>query len=80
MYRFLLPAVVSVLAGLLIGAVAVFGVTLVAQRDNGPTLRQDYEQVSVSNQVEYGDRCFHGHCLPCNSKRSCENFVRPYLP
>jgi hypothetical protein len=80
MHRFVLPAVVSVLAGLLIGAAAVFAITLVAQRDNEPTPRQDYEQVSVSNQVEYGDRCFHGHCLPCNSKWSCENLIRPYLP
>jgi hypothetical protein len=80
MKRFVLPAAVSVLAGALVGAAAVFGITLVAQGETEPTLTEGYEPSSVSNQVEYGDRCFHGHCLPCNSKQSCENFIRPYLP
>jgi hypothetical protein len=80
MNRILLPAMVSVLAGLLLGGATVLGITLVAQSEEKPTLTRDYERSSPANQVEYGDRCFHGHCLPCNSKEECEDLIRPYLP
>lgn len=64
MNRFVLPAAASVLAGLLLGAATVLGVTLVAESEDEPTLTQGYEQSTVSSRVEYGDRCIHGHCIP----------------
>jgi hypothetical protein len=29
--------------------------------------------------VEYGDRCYHGHCLPCNGPQDCVNKLPPWL-
>jgi hypothetical protein len=56
MNRFLLPAGASIAAGLMLGAAAVFGVTLVAQGEPLP-LDQRHEQSVGANQVQYGDRC-----------------------
>ena len=56
MTRFLLPVGASIAAGLMLGAAAVFGVTLVAQGEPQP-LDQRYEQSVEANQVQYGDRC-----------------------
>jgi hypothetical protein len=30
--------------------------------------------------VQYGDRCYHGHCLPCDSVQGCVNKLPPLLP
>jgi len=29
--------------------------------------------------VGYGDRCYHGHCLPCDSVQGCLNKLPPGL-
>lgn len=64
MSRFLLPAAASVVAGLLLGAAAIVGITLLVQDRSEPTLTPANTESSVSSRVDYGDRCFHGHCLP----------------
>jgi hypothetical protein len=56
MTRFLLPVGASIAAGLMLGAAAVFGVTLVAQGEPQPPDHR-YEQSLGANQVQYGDRC-----------------------
>jgi hypothetical protein len=77
--RFVLPAAASMLADLLLGGAAGVGITLVARGQDKPALTQDDEKPSVSNRVEYGDRCFHGHCLPCDSKQSCLDELPPHI-
>jgi Protein of unknown function (DUF2613) len=70
-------AAASIAVGVSIGAAATVGVTLASQ-DHGvapvpsPATRAPY-------LVDYGDRCFHGHCLPCDSKQSCLNKLPPGL-
>ncbi|HYB35077.1 MAG TPA: DUF2613 domain-containing protein [Mycobacterium sp.] len=64
MRRSVLPAAASIVAGLALGAAAVMGVTLVVQQDARAVQPQHDPNPSVSNLVQYGDRCFHGHCLP----------------
>ena len=54
--RFLLPAAASVVVGLLLGAAAIFGVTLMVQQDTKPPLQAGDPGSSVLNRVEYGDR------------------------
>jgi hypothetical protein len=71
-------AVASVAVGLSIGAAATVGVTLATE----PTA--DHRVAPVQSPagprlVDYGDRCFHGHCLPCDSKQSCLNQLPPGL-
>jgi Protein of unknown function (DUF2613) len=56
MDRFLVPAAASIVVGLLLGAAAVFGVTLMVQQDNKPPLQAGDPASSVLNRVEYGDR------------------------
>ena len=41
---------------LLLGAAAIFGVTLMVQQDNKPPLQAGDPASSVLNRVEYGDR------------------------
>jgi hypothetical protein len=55
MNRFLLPAAASIVVGLLLGAAAIFGVTLMVQQDTKPSLTIG-EGASILNRVEYGDR------------------------
>ena len=55
MNRFVLPAAASIVVGLLLGAAAVFGVTLMVQQDTKPPLTIG-EGASILNRVEYGDR------------------------
>jgi Protein of unknown function (DUF2613) len=78
MTGFTLAAVASIAAGLSIGAVATVGVTLAVQ-DHSTAPVQGPPPRSGPYLVEYGDRCFHGHCLPCNSKQSCLNQLPPAL-
>jgi hypothetical protein len=54
--RFALPAAASIVVGLLLGAAAVFGVTLMIQQDTKPPLQAGDPGSSVLNRVEYGDR------------------------
>ena len=56
MDRFLVPAAASIVVGLLLGAAAVFGVTLMVQQDTKPALQAGDPASSVLNRVEYGDR------------------------
>lgn len=70
MIRLVLTAVASVTAGLLLGAAAVLGATLVAQGDT-ESVNQGYEKSTAPNQVQYGDRSIHAHYLPCKSKPLC---------
>jgi hypothetical protein len=55
MNRFVLPAAASVVVGMLLGAAAVFGVTLMVQQDTKPPLSIG-GGASILNRVEYGDR------------------------
>ncbi|BBZ63187.1 MULTISPECIES: DUF2613 domain-containing protein [Mycobacteriaceae] len=56
MDRFIVPAAASIVVGLLLGAAAVFGVTLMVQEDSKPPLQAGDPASSVLNRVEYGDR------------------------
>lgn len=56
MPRFVLPAATSVVVGLLLGAAATFGVTLMVQQDTKPPFPQGDPASSVLNRVEYGNR------------------------
>ncbi len=53
--QFALGASVSMVIGLLLGAAAIFGVTLMVQQDTKPPLAPG-EGSSILNRVEYGDR------------------------
>jgi hypothetical protein len=54
--RYVVPSAASVVVGLLLGAAAVFGVTLMVQQDTKPPLQAGDPASSVLNRVEYGDR------------------------
>jgi hypothetical protein len=62
MTGFTLAAVASIAAGLSIGAAATVGVTLAVQ-DHKVAPAQGPPSPSAPYLVEYGDRCFHGHCI-----------------
>lgn len=51
-----MPSAASIVVGLLLGAAAVFGVTLMVQQDSKPALPAGDPASSVLNRVEYGDR------------------------
>lgn len=70
MPRFVPAAVASILGGGVLGATAVLGITSAVQQDTPPTLPWGDGQSPPANSVEYGGRCYHGHCLPC-SGRDC---------
>ena len=56
MNRFVVPSAASIVVGLLLGAAAVFGVTLMVQQDTKPPLQAGDPASSVLNRVEYGNR------------------------
>ncbi|MCW2689331.1 MAG: hypothetical protein JWR37_4221 [Mycobacterium sp.] len=56
MNRFVVPAAASIVVGLLLGAAAIFGVTLMVQQDTKPPLNAGDPASSVLNRVEYGNR------------------------
>src|SRR5258708_5327287 len=58
MDRFLVPAAASIVVGLLLGAAAIFGVTLMVQQDSKPPLQAGDPASSVLNRVEYGNRTY----------------------
>ncbi|HWT48864.1 MAG TPA: DUF2613 family protein [Mycobacterium sp.] len=71
-------AVAGIAAGLSIGAAATVCVTL-ALEDHDMTPAQEQPTPSSPYLVEYGDRCFQGHCLPCDSVEGCLNKLPPIL-
>ena len=56
MDRFLVPAAASIVVGLLLGAAAIFGITLMVQQDTKPPVQAGDPASAVLNRVEYGDR------------------------
>ncbi|MCV7028152.1 DUF2613 family protein [Mycobacterium sherrisii] len=66
MTGFALAAVTGVVAGLMIGAAATVGITLAVQ-DHG-TMHEPAAPATRSPTgpylVNYGERCWHGHCIP----------------
>jgi hypothetical protein len=56
MDRFLVPAAASIVVGLLLGAAAIFGITLMVQQDSKPPVQAGDPASAVLNRVEYGDR------------------------
>jgi hypothetical protein len=56
MNRIIAPAAASVVVGLLLGAAAIFGITLMVQQDTKPPLPGGDPASSVLNRVEYGNR------------------------
>jgi hypothetical protein len=73
MTGFTLAAAASIAAGLSIGAAATVGVTLAL--DHGTPPAYAVSPQSGPHLVQYGDRCYQGHCLPCNNPRDCLNKV-----
>ena len=53
--QFALAAASSLVVGLLLGAAAIFGVTLMVQQDKKPPLSVG-DGAAILNRVEYGDR------------------------
>jgi hypothetical protein len=76
MTGFTLVAVASIAAGLSIGAAATVGVTL-ALEDHSIAPAQGPPTPSGPHLVQYGDRCYHGHCVPCDSVQGCLNKLPP---
>ena len=69
MTGFALAATAGIAAGLMIGAAATVGVTLAldAPADHRMVPAQTApaaRSLSVPYPVQYGDRCWHGHCVP----------------
>ena len=56
MDRLILPAGASIVVGLLLGAAAIFGITLMVEQDTKPPLQAGDPASSVPNRVEYGER------------------------
>jgi|GEM_PF-1738290 tetrahydrodipicolinate N-succinyltransferase len=54
--QLLLVGAASSVIGLLLGAAAVFGITLMVQQDTKPPLQAGDPASSVLNRVEYGER------------------------
>ena len=75
-------AAASIAVGLSMGAVATVGVTIAleALEDHGIAPAQQEPDGSSAHLVQYGDRCYHGHCLPCDSVQGCVNKLPPLLP
>ena len=78
MTGFILAAAGSIAAGLSIGAAATVGVTLALEDHDAPHAHSVPTQ-SGPRLVDYGDRCYHGHCAPCSSPRDCLNKLPPWL-
>jgi hypothetical protein len=76
-----LAAAASIAVGLSIGAAANVGATLSLDALEVRTAvpAQAPPAPSGPNLVQYGDRCFHGHCLPCDSRESCLEQLPPDL-
>lgn len=81
MTGFSFAAAASIAVGMSIGAAATVGVTLAVEPHSTAPAQSPptSENPSGPYLVNYGDRCFHGHCLPCDSKQSCLNKLPPLL-
>jgi hypothetical protein len=75
-------AAASIAVGLSMGAAATVGFTLALEAlgDHSITPAQPQPNRSSAHLVQYGDRCYHGHCLPCDSVQGCVNQLPPLLP
>jgi hypothetical protein len=75
-------AAASLAVGLSMGAAATVGVTvaLEALEDHSIAPAQQQPNPSSPPLVPYGDRCYQGHCLPCDSVQGCVNKLPPLLP
>ena len=66
MTGFALAATAGIAAGLMIGAATTVGITLAVEdhrmmpAQTAPAPRS----FSAPYPVQYGDRCWHGHCIP----------------
>ena len=69
MNRFVAPAAASVVVGLLLGAAAIFGITLMVQQDTKPPLPGGDPQSSVLNRVEYGNRSYRAATMRAGGRR-----------
>ena len=57
MTKFLVPGAISAVAGVVLGAAAIFGATAAASDNTRPEIdRSGNADSSVLNQVEYGSR------------------------
>jgi hypothetical protein len=84
MAGFTLAAAASIAVGLSVGAAATVGVTLALEAPEGHNAGPAQSPPAPRNPsgpylVNYGDRCFHGHCLPCDSVQGCLNKLPPGL-
>jgi hypothetical protein len=78
---FTLAAAASIAVGLSVGAVATVGVTLAVEGHDAVPAQNPPAPRNPSGPylVGYGDRCYHGHCLPCDSVQGCLNKLPPGL-
>jgi Protein of unknown function (DUF2613) len=74
-------AAASIAVGLSMGAVATVGVTLAMEALEDHSITPQLQpNPSSPPLVQYGDRCYNGHCLPCDSVQGCVNKLPPLLP
>ncbi|CQD08908.1 putative small secreted protein [Mycobacterium europaeum] len=65
MTGFTLAAAASIAVGLSVGFATTVGVTLAVAEHAAPVRGRPALPIPLGpGQVQYGDRCFHGHCLP----------------
>lgn len=64
MTGFALAAAASVVVGLSVGVATTVGVTLAVADHGAVRGGPPVPRPLGPHQVQYGDRCFHGHCLP----------------
>ncbi|ARR80447.1 hypothetical protein A5684_02580 [Mycobacterium intracellulare] len=62
MSGFTVAAAASIAVGLTIGVATTIGITLAVADDTAVPV-QAPPRPAMPYQVQYGDRCFHGHCL-----------------
>ncbi|AFC56444.1 DUF2613 family protein [Mycobacterium paraintracellulare] len=62
MSGFTVAAAASIAAGLAVGIATTVGITLAVADDTAVRV-QAPARPALPYQVQYGDRCFHGHCL-----------------
>jgi hypothetical protein len=81
MTGFMLAAAASIGVGLSVGAAATVGVTVAVTHHGIPPSQNPPTSQNPAGPylVDYGDRCFHGHCLPCDSVQGCLNKLPPGL-
>lgn len=71
-----LAVATSIAVGMSIGAAATVGGTLAVEALDSHGAAETNPPAptpSGPHLVDYGDRCIHGHCLPCDSVQGCLN-------